>query len=675
MLYPDKLKFPFDFERGQTWRYGTLDAPYDIPVLKAPERLNAEIEAVEASLNPVYYLDRSVAREARADFLEGFQQALDTARSRNDNPDLLRDPGRHRRYGLRVLDKLYDEGIIRARNEEEVEGMNTLITILNGNEQRQRMLTQLRSPGDARVWLRDSLFYTDLKAPAFLLDLLNDKFTYNLFYSDSLTQGVAADAIAAISPYDDLVRRGEKIIDPGEVVTERVYQELVSYRQLYNESLGTQSTFWSVFGGYAVEIGLVIVLLFFYIRSFFPFVYGRLKNLLFILLWPVLYALMVRTVELSPALSTYVIPFCIVPIVIRIFFDERLAFFVHVAVVLIASFLTPLGYRFTFLSIMAGVVVIIMDVDTRDSGRFLRSLLLLFAYYLVGFVGLELMRGGTWSTISYLTVGWIFGNVFLCLLAYPLIPLLERIFGFISPITLGELSDMNRPLLERLARQAPGTWQHSLNVANMAEQAARAVGADAVLVRTAALYHDIGKVTNPVFYIENQNGPNPHDKLSAKESAAIIIGHVTEGIKLARQAKLPEVLIDFIRTHHGTTRADYFYRNYVKDHPEREAEESDFRYPGPRPITKEQSILMLADSVEAACKSLKGPSEANLYALIDKVIQGKLTSHQLEDSQLTFQELERCRKTFRNILKSVYHTRIAYPEAAHPEAFTQETND
>jgi hypothetical protein len=672
LLYPNNLKFPFDFERGQTWRYSELDAPYDIPVLKATEVLDAEIKNVEKAANPVYRLDQSVARKARARFLEEFQIRLDSARVRNDNRDLTNQPGPHRRYGLRVLDKLYDEGIIRARSEEEMEGMYTVVTILNGNEQRERMLTQLRSPGDAQSWLRDSLFYTDLRSPEFLLDLLADKFTYNLFYSDSLTTQIRSEAVTSISPYDGLVRRGEQIIKPGETVTGTVYQQLVSYRQLYNESLSTQTTFWSVFGGYAVQIGLVVLLLFVYVRSFFPFVYSRVKNLLMILMWLVLYALIVRTVELSPDLNTYVVPFCIVPIVIRIFFNERLAFFVHVSVVLIASFLTTLGYHFTFLSIMAGVVVIVMDIDTRDSGRFLRSLLLLFGFYFVGFVGLELMRGGTWSTVNYPNIGWIFGNVFLCLLAYPLIPLLERIFGFISPITLGELSDMNRPLLERLARQAPGTWQHSLNVANMSEQAARAIGADALLVRVAALYHDIGKVANPAFFIENQNGPNPHEKLSPRESATLIIGHVSEGVKLARQAGLPEVIIDFIRTHHGTTRVEFFYRQYVRDRPEREAEEAKFRYLGPRPVTKEQTVLMIADSTEAACKSLKNPSEEELFSLIDSVIRGKLTSGQLEDSQLTFQELETSRRIFRNILKSVHHTRIAYPEVVEKKREEEE---
>lgn len=672
LLYPNNLKFPFEFERGQKWGYSRLEAPYDIPVLKPENVLAAEQEAARTAANPVYVLDQEVARNARARFLDEFNEKLDSARARNENRDVINQPERHRRYGLRVIDKLYNQGIINARSEELEKGMSTVVTILNGNEQRQRTLTQLFSPGDALVWLGDSLFYTDLKSPEFLLGLLEDKFTHNLFYNDTLTQKLRDEAIAAVSPYNGLLKQGAEIIDRGQPVTDEDHQELLSYRKLYNQSLSSQTTFWSVFGGYAVQIGLVVLLLFLYVRSFFPLIYSRIKNLVFIVMWLVLYALLVRTVELSPGVSTYVVPFCIVPIIIRIFLSERLAFFVHVCVVLIASFLTSQGYNFIFLSLMAGVVVIVMDIDTRDSGRFFRSLAMLFFFYLVGYMGLELMRGGSWSTINYPTIAWIGGNVFLCLLAYPLIPLLERGFGFISPITLGELSDMNQSLLERLARMAPGTWQHSLNVANMAEQAARAIGADALLVKTAALYHDVGKISNAGFFIENQTGPNPHAGLSPKESAAIIIGHVSEGVKMARQAGLPKIIIDFIQTHHGTTRAEFFYRSYIKDHPEREAEEADFRYPGPRPVSKEQTILMIADSIEAACKSLKNPTEDELYDLIDSVIRGKLTSHQLEESKLSFQEFETCRNIFKAILKSVHHVRIAYPKEEQRKAAEEE---
>lgn len=660
LLYPSNLKFPFVFDLNQPWRYADLEAPYDIPVLKSEDQLALDRKAVEDTATPVYRYDQDVARNARARFLEEFRVALDSAESKGNYPGLIAQPENHRRYGLEVLDKIYNYGILEARPEEEMEGMSTVITTLNGSGRRERTLSQLYTPGDARRWVNDSLFYTTLKAPDLLRDLLLDKFEHNVFYDDSLTNRLKQQALNRVSPYDGLVRRGETIIRSGEPVTDASYQQLISYRVLYNKNLSTQVTFWSVFGGYAVQIGLVIILLFFYLRSFFPRVYSRWKNLLLILLWPILYALLVRTVELTPGLTAWIVPFCIVPIVMRVFFSERLAFFIHVAVVLIASFLTSLGYQFTFLSIMAGVVVIVMDIDTRDMGRFLRSLGLLFVFYLVGFMGLELLRGGSWWTVDYYAIILIVANVFLVLFSYPLILLLERLFGLVSPITLLELSDMNQPLLQKLARQAPGTLQHSLNVANLAEQAARAIGADALLVKTAALYHDIGKTENPNYFIENQNGPNPHERLTAKQSAAIIISHVTDGVRLARQAGLPEVIIDIIRTHHGTTRTEFFYRTWAKDHPLES--DADFHYPGPRPSTKEQTILMIADTVEAACKSLQNPTEIELNTFIDSLIKGKLSSGQLEESTLNFRELETCRTVFKSVAKSVYHVRIAYPE-------------
>ncbi|OAV45889.1 hypothetical protein A3850_011095 [Lewinella sp. 4G2] len=662
LLYPDRLKFPFEFERGQIWRYEDLRAPYDIPILKPGDQFRIDVENAVASSNPVYVFDPTVARTAREAFLSQFAVELDSARSRADNPDLLRQPERHRRYGLRVLDKLYGQGIIMARDKDEMNGMETVITTINGSEQKDRTIAQFYTPGDAVQWLEDSLFYTDLKSPEFLLGLLEDKLEHNVFYNDSLTNRFQAMARDRVGKYDGLVRERDLIIRQGDRVTEDIHQKLLSYQDVYQSNLQTDRSFWSIFGGFAIQVALVLGLLFLYLRRFFPRVYSRASSLILLLMWPVLYALLVRTVDATIGISPWLIPFCIVPMVIRIFFTERLAFFVHVVVVLIASFLTSLGFTFTFLSIMAGAVVIVMDVETRDMGRYFRSLLVLFAFYCIGYIGLELLRGGTWRTVDYLTLGWIGANVFLVLLAHPLIPLIERIFGFTSPITLSELSDMNRPLLEKLARQAAGTWQHSLNVANLSEQAARAIGADALLVKTAALYHDIGKIKNPGYFIENQNGPNPHDKLGPKESAKIIISHVTDGVAMASKAGLPPVIIDFIRTHHGKTRTEYFYRTYVKDNPAGEAEEATFRYPGPLPITKEQTILMIADSVEAASKSLKSPTEEELYSFIDKIIDGKLLSGQLEESNLSFSELEVCRKTFKTILKSANHVRIAYPK-------------
>ncbi len=269
---------------------------------------------------------------------------------------------------------------------------------------------------------------------------------------------------------------------------------------------------------------------------------------------------------------------------------------------------------------------------------------------------------------------WFFLSVFLTLLAYPLIPLLERLFGFTSSITLVELSDMNRPLLRELAMKAPGTLQHSLQVANLAEAAARQIDANPLLVKVAALYHDVGKTLNPVYFIENQGARNPHEGISNLESAKIIIGHVTEGVKMARKYGLPKVLIDFIRTHHGTTLVEYFFRKHLKEHPEEQVDADQFRYPGPRPSTVEETILMLADSIEAACKSIKDPTEQDIDEQVDKIVAGKISKGQLEQSTMTFQELEECKKVFKKTMKSIHHVRIEYPEEQQGDGGEQDVS-
>lgn len=665
LLYPNNLKFPYAFERGQTWRHPSLYATSDFAIRKSAEVLQADKQAVLDQLSPVYRIDPEVARAAKQAFLADFAKEVEAASANEIFPEVRANPESHRQYGLSILDKIFGQGIIA--NADDL-APSQVIRVAQGNELRKTTVAALFTLADAQRQLTDSLPYSNLKAPDFILPLLDDRLRPNLSYSDSLTQHLQEQSLSVISPYQGLVEKGALIIAEGSVITDDIYQQLVSFREQYNEDLGSESKFSLVFLGYALLTSLVIILLFLYLRFYFPRVYQRTRRFIFIMMWPVLYALLVQTIETKTNFNAYLVPFCIVPIVIRIFFNERLAFFTHTCVVLIGSFLTTLGYEFTFLSIMAGIVVIIMDIDTRDWSKYFMSLLYLFGVYALGYLGLELIKEGKLAGLDFTTLGWLAVNVFLVLLAYPLIPLLERLFGFLSPITLVELSDMNRPLLRDLAIKAPGTLQHSLNVANMAEQAARRIGADELLVKTAALYHDIGKVSNPEYFIENQSGRNPHDDLNDLESAKIIIGHVTEGIRLAKAAGLPETITQFIRSHHGDSRTEYFYRNYLKEHPDEVVNEALFRYPGPKPATKEETILMLADSTEAACKSLKNPSEQELTTFIDKVFTGKLTSGQLADSKLSFQELETIRTIFRNILKSVYHVRIAYPEEAKKKA-------
>lgn len=659
LLYPNNIKFPYEFEKGQTWRYNSLYAPFQFPIRKTAQQLNEDRQSIEEETAAVYIVDLAAERATKQAFLKDFEASLDSLAGSRNFPNLRRQSEAHRHYGLEVIDRLFGIGIIR---ESRIDQGAQVISIAKNNEIRKTTKGNLLTLQTAENWLIDSLPYSQLSAPDFILPMLVDHLRPNLFYSDSLTKHLQEQSLQSLSSFTGLVEKGDLIISQGSIITDDIYQQLLSYKAKYNQDMGNDSTFSWVFIGYLLLTGLIVLLLFRYLRHFHPLIYGRWQKMIFILLWLLLYALLVWGVEHEKGISTYVVPFCIVPIVLRIFYNERLALFVHIIVVLIASFLTSLGYEFTFLHILAGIVVIIMNIDTRDWSRFFNSLFYLFLVYALAYFGLHLIREGNFTHLDWHIVGWLGFNVFLVLLSYPLIPLLERLFGLLSPITLTELGDMNRPLLRELAMKAPGTLQHSLNVANMCEQAARKIGADSLLLRTAALYHDIGKTANPSFFIENQNSHNPHDELDEKTSAAIIIGHVNEGVKIAKKAKLPEVLIQFIRSHHGDSNTAYFFKKYSQKHPDETVLIADFRYPGPKPVSKEEAILMLADSTEAACKSLKNPTAKELDAFVDQIFAEKVSGQQLEACNLSFRELEICRQTFQAVLKSAYHLRISYPE-------------
>jgi putative nucleotidyltransferase with HDIG domain len=360
-------------------------------------------------------------------------------------------------------------------------------------------------------------------------------------------------------------------------------------------------------------------------------------------------------------LNIYFIPYCIVPIIIRILFDTRLALNIHLLVVLIASFWVPNSFEFAFLQIAAGMTAIYSIKKLVRREQFLISALLILSTYLIAYFGILLIKDA-----SFVKIEWInfipFGiSVLLTLLAYPLIYAFEKLFGITSEITLMELSNTNSILLRELAFKAPGTFQHSLQVANLAEAAIYKIGGNSLLVRAGALYHDIGKLENPQYFIENQNsGVNPHDKLTYDKSAQIIIQHVYRGVEIARKNQIPELLIDFIITHHGNTRVDYFYQSFLKNFPEKSVDEKIFRYPGPIPFTKETAVLMLADSVEAASRSLKNPNEKTINGLVDRIIDYKLAQNQLIDSDITLKDIQLIKQIFKSMLMSIFHVRISY---------------
>src|SRR5690606_19747084 len=442
-----------------------------------------------------------------------------------------------------------------------------------------------------------------IKRPDWLVELLNNYVSVNYLFNESLTSRLEEDALANISTTRGMVQRGELIVANGTTVNNEIYQKIESLRKAYEEEARIGGDWTLVVLGQFFVVALVVTLLFVFIYLFRADIYhnNRLIFLILIVITGMLLALSWAIKIKLPSL--YYIPYCIVPIIIRILFDTRLALNIHLLMVLLAAFLVPNSFEFVFLQLSSGMVAIYSIKTLVKREQFLISSAIILGTYLVAYLGMALMRDGSFGNIYWSNVAPFIFSVLLTLLAYPLIYGFERVFGIISDVTLMELTNSNSKLLRELSYKAPGTFQHSLQVANLAEAAIYKIGGNTLLVRAGALYHDIGKMSNPQYFIENQTkGYNPHDGLSFEQSAQIIISHVSKGVELARKHQLPEVIIDFIRTHHGTTRVDYFYQSYIKSFPEKFVDEDIFHYPGPIPFSRETAVLMMADSVEAASR-------------------------------------------------------------------------
>jgi len=661
-LFPNNVRFKYEFTKGQSWRYDDLVAPFDFAIMKPEADFKNALKEAEEKFTPYYEMVGEVPRNKKQEFREAFNEQLEEVRNGGQYFDVLNRSDVYLRFGNRLIDRVYNRGILQLTAEHQNKDEKFVINLRNGNTTTKRTTQSFLKSNDTDDWITDSLFNSRLREAEFLIPLFSDLFTPNVFYNDTLTAKFKTEQLKLIAPTQGMVSKGDLIIARDGIVTDDIYQALISYKDQYEMEVTKQKSWLGVFLGYFLLTSLIIGVFILYLQFQAKKVFASFKSVLFMLMWVVLYSYIVYVVETSAGLSAYLIPFCIAPIVIRIFFNERLAFVSHVIIVLVASFLSSEGYEFTFLQILAGLVAILSSIEVRDWTRFFRSMLFIFMAYALGFLGLSLIEKGSIQDIDWSIYTWIFLNVLFTLMAYPLVPLLERLFGFISPITLVELSDMNRPLLRELSIKAPGTLQHSLQVANLAEAAATKIKADQLLVKVAALYHDIGKITKPHFFIENQSGKNPHDGITELESARAILDHITDGVALAKKNKLPNVIIDLIKTHHGTTRVEYFYRNYVNKYPDKQVDEKLFRYAGPRPRTKEEGILMIADSLEAASKSLKNPVEKDIDDLVEKIVAGKITQGQLEKCDLTFKELDVCKREFKKLLKSIHHVRIEYPE-------------
>jgi putative nucleotidyltransferase with HDIG domain len=652
---PKQAKFAYEYEKGRIWNQKDLISPYNFAILKTNAEIEADQKAALAAVAPIYQRNDLMA----TDLLEGFKSDFEIKWHTAGINDKLKS--KYLQTGYDLLNYVYSKGIIKFNQKYQQSTPAYTVTVLSNNIAVEKNTADLFTREKAIAYCDEQIGKIPGLDKAFLLNLIQDRLQTNLNYDAKLTARLEKEVIETLSTTRGMVQKGETIVSKGSVVNDEVYQKLASYKKAFEDNARINGNRTLVLLGQFLLVGIAITLLMIFLYLFRKDIYddNRLVSLILLVITAMLATLSLALKLQLPNL--YYIPYCIVPIIIRILFDTRLALNIHMLVVLIAGFFVPNSFEFAFYEITAGMVSIYSIKNLIRREQFLISALIITFTYFVAFMGISLIREGSFTSIDWMDFVPFAVSVLLTLLAYPLIYAFEKVFAITSDITLIELTNTNAPLLREMAFSAPGTFQHSLQVANLAENAIYAIGGNALLVRAGALYHDIGKMQNPLFFIENQiSGFNPHDKLPYEESAQIIIRHVSKGIEMARKANLPEIVIDFIRTHHGNTRVDYFYQSFLKNFPEKLINENIFRYPGPIPFSKEGGVLMLADSIEAASRSLKEPDQESISVLVDRIVKYKLDQNQLKDSNITLKDIETIKDIFKRMLMSIYHVRIDY---------------
>ncbi len=665
-LLPNKPGFNYRYGIHTVWQYDDLYAPVDFSVKRDSIQLDSLKRLVWDQSIPYFNLDTSLVKEitGRVDaILEN--QYIEFIRL--DNLTNAESIKKLRLNIVPILQSAYKKGVIQESENQELKPGNRIFYLLDhegeASIQRKEQYITINELKD-NVKQEFANHATQLDGDYF--PLVSDIIKANIIHDYSTTERIRQAELDKISPFGGKMEKGELIVRRGARITPETLQKLESLKEvLLYEGLNKQGLILIYIGNLLV-ISLIMGLFYLYLRFVEPEMLFKTRKIIFLLMWFVLFSTLVYFVEGISSLSAYIVPFCIVPIVIKNFMNERLAYITVIVLIMIASLITSLGLDYALLMVLAGLVAVLFGTETRYWARFFNSIFIIFLTFLLGNLGLSLIRGDGLLQINWTIYSALLVNVVLTLLAYPAIPLLEQVFGFTSAITLAELSDINKPLLKKLSIKAPGTFQHSIQVSNLAEAAASKIGANSLLAKVGSLYHDIGKMKHPMHFIENAGAKSMHDKIDPMESARIIMEHVSEGVNLAKEYRIPQVVIEFIKTHHGTTRVEFFLHKYKQLYPQDKDAETKFTYPGPRPKTKEQSIVMLADSIEAASKILKFKNYSELDAFVDKIIEKKLQSGQLDHSELSFEELEISRKVFKKTLRSIYHGRISYPDDALP---------
>ena len=652
-LMPRTGKFKYEYQLSKPWQHETLYAPFDFPIYKEYEALSAETDAARAKVKPIFVFNDNEKVASRNQLMASFEEKWES--NSHFDRDLNLD-------GLfKVFDSIEEQGIVAYDNATSNLESSSEVNIVRNKVMRAARYGDLYSMNEATEAVTSMLEQMGGQYDKRLLsELLNSALRQNVFYNADLTKQEVDKAVSAVPLTYGMVQQDELIISEGTLIDAHTYNVLNSLQREYASRSMSRDDSRRVLLSQLFLVALVFSLMGLYGNKLHHKVFSQLKNI--VLLLTLMLLIIIPSyilVRFAPGLI-YMMPVCLLAIMVGSFFNLRLAFSTQVFAVMLISLAVPNPFQFMFLQLVATVLTVFSMSNLRAHHRFIQAALFVFVGYLLVYVAFTFLST---SEIDWLVVLLLLLNALFTLLAQPLILMFERIFGVTTSLSLMELSNTNTPLLRELATTAPGTFQHSIQVANLCEEVLYEIGGDTLLARTGALYHDIGKIKNPMYFTENQHGAySPHNDLSNLESAEIIISHVTDGIELAHKNHVPERIIDFIRTHHGTRRTEYFFINEQKAHPDEEIDPTPFTYHGPAPFSRETAVLMMADSIEAASHSLKDPDEKKISDLVDNIINKQMEAGQFLNTDLTLHDIETCRKVLKKKLMNIYHVRIAYPE-------------
>ena len=650
-FFPTQGKFKYEIVKNKPWQYENLYAPFDFPILKSDEELEAEKIEVQSTHIPYYVFDQATALNILRSWKTKSNAEVDSLIQNTISDNLIQN----------LLDSIYSRGLI---SESKRLNYNDLIYLKRANKVQETTYGNLINQDALNLFLNSTLDTlnqtTQTVLKSFFYDLLEPNVSYDQAFNDKLINS----EIANISPTRGSVSKGSKIIAKGEIIEGEKLRILQSLKSEYQSEDLDSTSYIMILSGYSLLVALALLMLLLFLYQYRQDIYENNNKLTFIffnILFMVFLTLVVMKIGYK---YVYIVPLCILPLTLKAFFDARLGLFSHVITVLILGFVVPNSFEYMFLQISAGIVTILTVSELYKRANLFISVAQITGVYMFSYLAFSMIQEADFQSIDYNNfIYFILSGVGL-LFVQPLIYTYEKIFRLVSDLSLLELTDTNSKLLKELANVAPGTFHHSLNVANLAEAAANEIGANALLVRVGALYHDIGKMKNPIYFTENQTtNITPHDELSPQESAQIIIDHRLEGIEYAKKNNLPDRIIDFIRTHHGTTTVYYFYQKAQQEAPEDvNIDSKDFAYPGPKPYSKETAILMMCDSVEAASKSLKSPNTNLIDEFVEKIINKQIEDDQFENANITFKDIQLIKKILKAKLNNIFHLRIEYPD-------------